>query len=477
MREIKLPFYGSHELDGMDATTLEVLLTRARSVRARIDGYEAQLLTAIYRANLRAANSRNGHPDSDKGSPEDSADDENEADNDGSSSEEEAEEEAEPTPELSQKAKREAEERSRRLEQHPEIAQALADGRINTEQADRITKAELPADVKLRLLEEAYGQTADETRAAVALAVKQADEDSATKRLERQRKARRGSCGKGDDDMIWINARFDPVTGAAIKEEYDRRERAAYHHDVRTISNPRHRRTHQQRGADVIASMILDGIIPAATDPVGNPTPASRNTPGQLSLVDATSSDTPDDPFDRARPTLNLILTPDAANNVDDPDAVAYTLDGAPVPAKLATDLICSAQINAWVLSADRELLDLGFDVELATPEQKLALAIRDQTCRWRGCDREASRCEAHHMHHREHAGRSDLDNYALLCPYHHDRLHQAKLWLRMGTTADKWILKDVYGTVVDQWTKPTPPWAQNRDPEHDRGDPNTDAA
>ncbi len=80
-------------------------------------------------------------------------------------------------------------------------------------------------------------------------------------------------------------------------------------------------------------------------------------------------------------------------------------------------------------------------------------------------------------MHHREHAGRSDLDNYALLCPYHHDRLHQLKLWLKMGETADDWLLKDVYGTIVDQWTKPGPSWVQHRSAQHDRVDPNTDAA
>ncbi|MCP3939677.1 MAG: hypothetical protein GY708_30405 [Actinomycetia bacterium] len=29
-----------------------------------------------------------------------------------------------------------------------------------------------------------------------------------------------------------------------------------------------------------------------------------------------------------------------------------------------------------------------------------------------------------------------------------------------MGETADHWLLKDIHGQIVDQWTKPTPPWA-----------------
>ncbi|MCP3934369.1 MAG: hypothetical protein GY708_03245, partial [Actinomycetia bacterium] len=392
MREMVVPFYGAEELDNMERHTLGVLLGRQRFVRARIDGHEALLLSAIDRADRRA--SKRGKPD-----PE----------------EEEAEaedcDEDESTPPPSRKAQREAAERARRLQTHPDVAAALAEGRINTEQADTISRADLPADVKARLLDDAYAQDADETRDAVSQAVKDADADNAEKRLKRQRKARRGTCGINDQNMIWINAELDPVTGAVIKAEYDRRESAAYHHDMRTITDRAKRRSHAQRGADVIASMILDGIIPATA----TPSAGDQGVEGQLTLVDnqpnqpeAGTDDTePEaDPFERARPHLNLILTPDTVNN---PDAVAFTLDGAPVPASLATDLICSAQINAWVLTADRKLLDLGFDVELATPDQKIALAIRDQTCRWKRCTREGSRCEAHHLKHREHAGPTDL--------------------------------------------------------------------
>ncbi|MCP4963362.1 MAG: hypothetical protein GY925_29355, partial [Actinomycetia bacterium] len=188
---------------------------------------------------------------------------------------------------------------------------------------------------------------------------KDADRDCAEKRLKRQRKARRGSCGINDQNMIWINAELDPVTGAVIKAEYDRRESAAYHHDMHTITDPTKRRTHAQRGADVIASMILDGIIPATANESGTEGQLTlvEDQPNQTSNTDAGSEpdNTEADPFERARPHLNLILTPHTINNPDDPDAVAYTLDGAPIPASIAAELICSAQINAWVLTADRK--------------------------------------------------------------------------------------------------------------------------
>ncbi|MCB0989991.1 MAG: HNH endonuclease, partial [Acidimicrobiales bacterium] len=194
------------------------------------------------------------------------------------------------------------------------------------------------------------------------------------------------------DDMIWFNAALDPVTGAALKAEYDRRERAAFHHDMRTITDPRKRRSHQQRGADVIASMLTDGLVPATT-----------------------ASD--------ARGSVNLIVDID---QLDKPDGSAYTIDGAPIPASIARSMLCRAQINVWFQQADRRQLDLAYD-----------------------CNTEASRCEAHHLHHREHGGSTDLDNLALLCPQHHDRLHQTGNRLVMGDTPDHWQLQDSHGTVI----------------------------
>ncbi|MCB0991838.1 MAG: DUF222 domain-containing protein, partial [Acidimicrobiales bacterium] len=307
----------------------------------------------------------------------------------------------------------------------------LEAGDINSEQADHLTNTDLPDDIKARLLADAKGQSADETKAAVRDAEREQTRDDPEERLARQRRRRRGSCGIDNEDMIWFNATLDPVTGAALKAEYDRRERAAFHHDMRTITDPRQRRSHQQRGADVIASMLTDGLLPAADD--GDPTAGVR---------------------ERARGCVNLIVDID---QLDKPDGLAYTLDGTQIPASIARGLLCRAQINAWFQQADRRLLDLAYDVQYATPTQKLALAIRDGTCRWKHCNTEATRCEAHHLHHREHGGPTNLANLALLCPHHHDRLHAMNTRLVMGPTPDDWQLQDAHGTVISEWTKPPP--------------------
>ncbi|MCB0991435.1 MAG: DUF222 domain-containing protein, partial [Acidimicrobiales bacterium] len=132
--------------------------------------------------------------------------------------------------------------------------------------------------------------------------------------MARQRRRRRGSCGIDDEDMIWFKATLDPVTGAALKAEYDRRERAAFHHDMRTITDPRKRRSHQQRGADVIASMLTDGLLPAAdqADPTAG---AKEKTAG----------------------CVNMIVD---INQLARPDGLAYTIDGTQIPASIARSML-----------------------------------------------------------------------------------------------------------------------------------------
>ncbi len=69
--------------------------------------------------------------------------------------------------------------------------------------------------------------------------------------------------------------------------------------------------------------------------------------------------------------------------------------------------------------------LDVGREERLFTPKQRIALAVRDGGCRWPGCDRPPSYCEAHHCDHwaADH-GRTDVDRGILLCRFHHLMLH-----------------------------------------------------
>jgi hypothetical protein len=53
------------------------------------------------------------------------------------------------------------------------------------------------------------------------------------------------------------------------------------------------------------------------------------------------------------------------------------------------------------------------------------ALVVRDEGCRWPGCDRPPGWCEAHHVQWFSAGGATRIDNLVMLCSRHHHRLHQ----------------------------------------------------
>jgi hypothetical protein len=70
--------------------------------------------------------------------------------------------------------------------------------------------------------------------------------------------------------------------------------------------------------------------------------------------------------------------------------------------------------------------LDVGRTDDIPVHLRRL-VALRDQTCQYPGgCDQPASRCEPHHVIHRQDGGRTSLDNLKDYCFWHHHVvLHQ----------------------------------------------------
>ena len=63
----------------------------------------------------------------------------------------------------------------------------------------------------------------------------------------------------------------------------------------------------------------------------------------------------------------------------------------------------------------------------MVSAAQRSALAVRDRHCRFPGCDRPGSWCDAHHVWHWSEGGPTDLDNLVLLCRRHHRMLHRRR--------------------------------------------------
>jgi 5-methylcytosine-specific restriction protein A len=85
----------------------------------------------------------------------------------------------------------------------------------------------------------------------------------------------------------------------------------------------------------------------------------------------------------------------------------------------------CDAALHRLVVSGRSCTIDYGREVRVATARQRELLDLRDHHCRWPGCDRPASWCDAHHVWFWEQGGPTDLDNLVLLCRRHHRRLHR----------------------------------------------------
>lgn len=126
------------------------------------------------------------------------------------------------------------------------------------------------------------------------------------------------------------------------------------------------------------------------------------------------------------------------------PDATGSILaDGRPVPGPSLRELVCEPDLRLSVLHRDT-LVDQGRTHRLVTPALRGRLAVRDQHCRFVGCDTHPRRCRAHHIRHWADGGPTDLSNLLLLCPRHHHAVHDGGWSVTLHADA----------TVT--WTSPT---------------------
>ena len=99
---------------------------------------------------------------------------------------------------------------------------------------------------------------------------------------------------------------------------------------------------------------------------------------------------------------------------------------GDRISATEAVRLACNASILPLVLDGKGQPLHLGRARRLFSSGQRMAMAVRDRTCRAHGCTIPADWCEAHHRKPWMLGGRTDVDAGVLLCSWHHHRAHDS---------------------------------------------------
>lgn len=107
--------------------------------------------------------------------------------------------------------------------------------------------------------------------------------------------------------------------------------------------------------------------------------------------------------------------------------------NGEPLADHALRRLLCDAAVTRVVLDPPSQPLDVGRTTRLITAAQRRALRIRDNGCRYPGCDRPHAWTDAHHVTHWIDGGATDLRNLISLCRTHHRLLHEGAFSIRAG--------------------------------------------
>jgi hypothetical protein len=109
--------------------------------------------------------------------------------------------------------------------------------------------------------------------------------------------------------------------------------------------------------------------------------------------------------------------------------------DWGPVTPEMARRLACDAKVSRVITEGASRPLDVGRSTKVVPPALRRALTVRDRGCRFPGCGRPPSWCDAHHVVHWADGGDTALDNLVLLCRPHHRAIHRGfGVQIRDGT-------------------------------------------
>ncbi len=291
------------------------------------------------------------------------------------------------------------------------VGSAVSDGDLSLDAADAIRAAlanvdpAVPAEAISRaaesLVHDAPTLTVERLAARAREWGAQLDEEHVLGREQALRDARYLRFTAQSDGMTRVSGLLDPESAAVVVAAYDgatspRRggprfvDPAAIERAERILSDER---TTEQLAVDSFVELVRIGAA-AAPDVVGAQAPAV-----QVIVTD----------HDLAR------------------RAGFGLFEGqhAPISTSTIDREICDRGTVPIHFDSNSQVVKLGRTRRFFTQRQRIGLAARDGGCRFPGCERPPSWCEAHHVEEwlRDH-GRTDIANGLLLCRHHHLLVH-----------------------------------------------------
>lgn len=278
---------------------------------------------------------------------------------------------------------------ARKLKDLPDTRAAFEKGEITFGHAKVIAGAAGRADIdEQELVGRAKVEPVDVFARTTRRHEQLRSEDDGVSRLEAQKSSRRAWIKTDrDDGMTVLYARFDPITGAQVKNALSTRSDLLWRGE-----NPKQRPSTEQRLADALADLICR--------PDGGK--ARQGGTGKWGGA-----------------TLFIMADYDAVSRELRDASLA---DGTPIPVETLKDMACQARIVPAFFDSRNQPLWVGRGKRVATSAQRQALFARDRGCV--GCNADPQWCQAHHIVPWQAGGPTDIDNLCLLCSRCHHQVH-----------------------------------------------------
>jgi hypothetical protein len=274
----------------------------------------------------------------------------------------------------------------------PELGEAFAAGELSVDKLRLLAPVVAPED------QGGWVQMARESSPA-ELARRCREHRSAEligpERDRAQRAQRRLHTWFDELNMFRISGALPPEEGAMIQIALDRagheldRLRAADHIvELDPADDPFH-----ARQADALVALCTDAML-------GDPRAGASSPPVRMVVhVD----------YD--------VLT--GAN----PNGRGHIENGPALSTAALRRLGCDATVKT-LIERDGVPIAAGREKPAVSPELKLRVQSRDGTCLVPGCAMPSTRCDVHHIHHREDGGPTEHWNLGSACEWHHNRHH-----------------------------------------------------
>lgn len=306
--------------------------------------------------------------------------------------------------------------RAETVQQLPEFADALRQGKVTSAHVDEIGHALRKAgdgaqELKSHegaLLLSAMRLPHDQFARQVAGLLQRLHTSSANDEADRQRRSTYLKTWTDANGMIHIRGAFDTERGTILLGRLENEMERAFH-----------------AGSSVDEGDLL-GVAP-------------NDNRRSLALLNLTanghSEGTHAGTSGGTHAEIVVIVDLETLRNGLHDSGTCRTSRGVDLPVDTVRRLACQASIIPAVMNSAGVPVDVGRQNRLATARQRRLLQAMYRTCAVPECDVGIAHCVPHHIQYWENGGRTDLDNLVPLCSRHHHAAHEGGWKLRLDPT------------------------------------------